>query len=75
MVRIKAGLGKATVNIFKKTHHNIAKELVPDPYALIEITRHTNTEVLDKKYLNQNITKRRANALKVDQEYKKILFN
>ena len=75
MVRIKAGLGKATVNIFKKTHHNIAKELVPDPYALIEITRHTNTEVLDKKYLNQNITKRRENALKVDQEYKKILFN
>ena len=69
------GLGKATVNIFKKTHHNIAKELVPDPYALIEITRHTNTEVLDKKYLNQNIIKRKENALKVDLEYKKILLN
>ena len=36
---------------FKKTHHNLAKEVCPNPYDLIDLTRHTNTAVLEKSYL------------------------
>ena len=73
-VRVLAGLESyARLDTFKKTHHNIAKRVAPDPYDLIGLTRHTNTNVLEKNYLNTDLEKRKSNAEFLDMEFKKIL--
>jgi hypothetical protein len=71
---VLAGLESyARLDTFKKTHHNIAKRVAPDPYDLIGLTRHTNTNVLEKNYLNTDLEKRKSNAEFLDMEFKKIL--
>ena len=57
---------------FKKTHHNLAKQICPNPYDLIDLTRHTNTAVLEKSYLTQDLEKRKANSQKLGVVYADI---
>ena len=57
---------------FKKTHHNLVKDLVPDPYEMIGLTRHTNTAILEGKYLTQDLNKRKAHSQKLGNVYSNI---
>jgi|TARA_B100001971_G_C18246556_1_gene574693 integrase len=71
-VKLETGI-TGQMKDFKKTHHNIAKELIKDPYELINITRHTNTQILEKAYLKQDLDKRKLHSQKIDEQYNKIL--
>ena len=64
---------KGSMNMFKKTHHNLAKTVTSDPYELIGLTRHTNTKTLEKHYLHQDLGKRKKQANLVGEKLLKIV--
>jgi integrase len=64
---------QGTLKMFKKTHHNMAQTVVSDPYELIGITRHTNTNTLQKNYLQHDLDKRRKQSNKIGEKFLNIV--